>query len=391
MEYNSKCTACGSSECEDLPVPHPSRSVISDGSVVSTPLRRRTCNNCGHGFHALDLGEEQVRAIYGSDYSIGLRDATAEVARSIEYGRQIKTFLAHHLGSEADLSKIVEFGCGSGTLLNHLHHRLGSQVATGVEPSSRVVSYARSIADRGVSIHQGFAENFDENPHTYDLCLSVNVIEHTHDPRGFLQACKRTVSETGSIVVVCPDGDVVGSELLFYDHVSSFTSASLAKIMASVDLRIVGSAHLTGSLQGFGIHLAKLGNGDLENRSRNNGLPTKERAKYLNTWSRIENSTYRLLRNRKYGIFGTGEYCDLLYAYSPSVVENADFFVRDQPIETELHNKPVLSTNDFLNLPQIPLVAAVHERGWSPVCERFRSKGILIFHPFEVANQDTIT
>ena len=389
-EYISKCPACGSEDFKDLPVPHASRSMVSDGKVISSPLRRGSCNNCGHGFHTRNFSEEQIKEIYSADYSIGLRDAVAEAARSAEYGQQIEAFLTRHVRKGGNFSRIIEFGCGSGTLLNHLTNSLGAQVATGVEPSSRVAAYARSISGGRVSIHEGFAEQFEESAHCYDLCLSVNVIEHTRNPHGFLQACRRVIDKTGNIIVVCPDGEIAGSELLFYDHISNFTSASLAMIVAGVNLRMVANSPLTGGLQGFRIHLLRWGDADVDNPSHGFVSLTQQRAEYVDTWSRMQDAAERMLKGRKYGIFGTGEYSDLLHAYSPSIIENAEFFVRDKPVETNFYSKSVVSTKDFLSFPKMPLIAAVHERSWPLVRDRFRSEDVPIFHSLEIARGDVI-
>ncbi|WP_105430939.1 bifunctional 2-polyprenyl-6-hydroxyphenol methylase/3-demethylubiquinol 3-O-methyltransferase UbiG [Neorhizobium sp. T6_25] len=364
--------------------------MVSDGKVVSNPLERSSCNNCGHGFHAKNFSEEQIKEIYGADYSIGLRDPVAEAARSAEYSRQIEAFLTHQLGNEANFAKIIEFGCGSGTLLSQLTDRLGAQIATGVEPSSRVAANARSNVGDRISIHQGFAEQFEEAAPDYNLCLSVNVIEHTRNPRGFLQACRRVIHKTGNIVVICPDGEIVGSELLFYDHISNFTPASLAMMAAGANLRIVANSPLTGGLQGFRVYLLRFGDADLDNQARGFEVLSQERVEYVNTWSKVQDTTSGALKGRKYGVFGTGEYSDLLHAYSPSVIENAEFFVRDQPVEADFYGKPVVSVKDFLSLPRLPLIAAVHERSWPLVRDRFRSEDVQIFHSLEIARQDLI-
>ena len=384
------CPACGSADYKNLPIPHAARSMVSDGKVVSNPLERCSCNNCGHGFHTQNFSEEQIREIYSGDYSIGLRDSVAEAARSAEYSRQIEAFLMHHLGNEANFSKIIEFGCGSGTLLSHLTNRLGARIATGVEPSPRIAANARSNVGDRISIHEGFAEQFEETAPDYNLCLSVNVIEHTRNPRGFLQACRRVIHKTGNIVVICPDGEIVGSELLFYDHISNFTPASLAMMAASANLRIVANSPLTGGLQGFRVYLLRFGDADLDNQARGFEVLSQERVEYVNTWSKVQDTTSGALKGRKYGVFGTGEYSDLLHAYSPSVIENAEFFVRDQPVEADFYGKPVVSVKDFLSLRRLPLIAAVHERSWPLVRDRFRSEDVQIFHSLEIARQDLI-
>jgi 2-polyprenyl-3-methyl-5-hydroxy-6-metoxy-1,4-benzoquinol methylase len=363
--------------------------MISDGAVIGKPLKRSSCANCGHGFHFESISERDVREIYGENYSIGLRDTAAEVERSLEYDRQVRVFLAGLVG-EVNFKTIIEFGCGSGTLLNSLTTNLEAEFGIGVEPSGKVAAYARSIAGERISIQQGFAEQFAHTAQKYTLCLSVNVIEHASNPLSFLRACARTIDETGRILVVCPDGETAGSELLFYDHISSFSSTSLATIAAKAQLTAVANAPLTGVLKGFRIYLFQLAATQVGPSSEHFHFLANQRAEYLRTWSKIARAIDQMSSGQKYGVFGAGEYCDLLHAYCPSVIEGAMFLVTDRPVGSQLYDKPVISTEEFLNSVPISLVAAVHERNWRVVHDRFELAAVPIIHPFEVVSQGAI-
>jgi SAM-dependent methyltransferase len=362
--------------------------MISDGAVVWKQLKRSTCLECGHGFHVEALTEQDVIEIYNDDYSIGLRDPSAEVARSVEYDRQLRGFLELQLNGDVNFSKIVEFGCGSGSLLNRLTANLDAQIGVGVEPSAKVAAYAQSIADERVSIQLGYAEQFSDLVQRATLCVSVNVIEHALDPISFLQACARTIDETGKILIVCPDSETVGSELLFYDHVSNFTAKSLSTIAAKAGLTVIANAPLLGPLSGFRIYLLRGGSEQFTTQICDFTSLADEREDYLGTWSKIDGAIGQLLSGQEYAVFGAGEYCDLLHAYSPSVIDEAMFFVTDWPIIGSLFNKPVISTEEFLKSTPIPLIAAVNERNWEVLHKRSELTAILLIHPLELASQE---
>jgi len=334
------------------------------------------------------LTEQDVKEIYSGDYSIGLRDTSAEVARSLEYDRQIRDFLTLEMAGDANFSKVVEFGCGSGSLLNRLTTNLDAQIGIGVEPSAKVAAYAQSIAGERVTIQLGYAEQFSDTAQRETLCVSVNVIEHARDPMAFLQACARTIDETGRILVVCPDGEAVGSELLFYDHVSSFTAKSLSTIAAKAGLTMIANAPLIGTLSGFRIYLLQHGVERITKPVCKFISLADQRGHYLRTWSNIAGAVDKMLAGQKYAVFGVGEYCDLLHAYSPTLIEHAMFFVTDRPMASGLFKLSVISTEEFLKSTPISLIAAVNERSWGVIHERFRLTAVPIIHPFEVASQE---
>ncbi|WP_460929587.1 class I SAM-dependent methyltransferase [Shinella zoogloeoides] len=385
LEGDRLCIACGSKTFIPLAIPHPSRSMVSDGSLVGRALVRLSCAACGHGSHLSPPTQEDLVDIYGKNYSLGLYDPKAERDRSLEYGRQLRSFLEAELGGLPIVGSIVEFGCGSGTLLGSLFKDFGARHATGIEPSSRLVAYARSNVEEEIEIHQGFAEWFDGTQ--YDLCVSVNVIEHAQHPAAFLAASHRCVQPNGYILIVCPDGEIVSSELLFYDHISSFTMQSLRLLARANGLALVGSRPLSDNLHGFRAYLFRRGEDDCESLSPDAAGLAEERSEYLSAWGQFENILGREIEGDAYAVFGTGEYADLLYAYSPSVIARAAYFVCDRPTADSRNGKRIVTTDEFLASRPLPVVAAVHERNWFAVRDRFLSKGVSIMHPYELARE----
>jgi len=386
-QFAPACPVCGSPETVDLPVPNSVRAMISDGRLMPRPLRRRSCCNCGYGFHTIAPTSRDLLEIYGTKYSIGLRDVEAGHKRALAYGSQISDFLQAHLGPGRSISSLVEFGSGSGHLLNYLAEQWKCKVVTGVEPSAQLVDYSRRHAAQDAWIEESFAEAFDPQGTEYDLCVSVNVVEHAASPADFLRACRNVVSGEGIVAVICPDGELATSELLFYDHISSFTVCSMKLCAEEAGLGLAESSALTGPLRGFRIYLMRPNSEHGEISSIAGSALAKARAEFMGNWRELESSVLAAFGARPYAIFGTGEFADLLAAYSPGVVERARCFVVDKPIEEMCHGKPAVSTEAFLGGADIPLLAAVNLHSWPGLCARFGNYRRDIFHPYELAQK----
>lgn len=386
-QFALACPVCGSYDTVNLPVPNSIRSMISDGSLMPRPLRKRSCKSCGYGFHAIPPTKEDLRDIYGMNYSIGLRNTQAGHERALAYSSQISGFLRTVLGPGLSISSLVEFGSGSGDLLNCLAQEWQCDIITGVEPSAQLVEHSRGHAAPGARIEECFAEAFDPQGIAYDLCVSVNVVEHAASPTNYLRSCRNAVSRDGIVVVICPDGEIATSELLFYDHISSFTVRSMKLSAGEAGLSIVASVAMTGLLSGFRIYLMRPGEEEGNIPSIAGFELAKARAEFMENWREIENAVLEAFSKCTYAIFGTGEFADLLAAYSPLVIDSACCFVVDMPIEEVCHGKPVTSTDAFMCGGQTPLLAAVNIHSWPGLCKRFNCPRDVIFHPYELAQK----
>ncbi|MFK7878304.1 class I SAM-dependent methyltransferase [Roseobacter sp.] len=375
------CPACEQTDLLELPIPHPENSMLSDGQTLKCVLRKMSCCDCGHCFHAAPPTQEDLLKLFDENYSLGQRDPSAEVHRAELYAEAIMEFLAEN--SIAWPQRLVEIGCGMGSLLSLLAGRWNCQSAAGIEPSQQLATAALTKCPENAVVHQCAAEDLPMQEFCgFDLCLSVNVAEHTLAPSEFLRKCNSTVTDAGHILVICPDGEQPSSELLFYDHMSSFTDASLTSFAKQAGLRKVASRSLTGGLQGFRAHLLDQDNQFPETVSSSYQDLSKQRIEFLERWCQGCSTLGLALRENDYAIFGTGEFADLLATYCAPIVENATYFVVDNSVVESYRGKPVIDTKTFISLEDLKLVAAVHERSWPAVHKRFRSLGAEIFHPY---------
>lgn len=96
-------------------------------------------------------------------------------------------------------ARILDAGCGSGRNMVELG-RLGT--VTGIELSPTSVAVAR---ERGVGeVVEGSVLELPFADQSFDLAVSLDVIEHLEDDRGALRELRRTVAPGGALVVTVP-------------------------------------------------------------------------------------------------------------------------------------------------------------------------------------------
>ena len=210
--------------------------MLSDGSVLTQPLKKCTCSACGLVQHVDAQQDGSVKNYFGPSYSLGDHEPNI----GFEAGRQRQ--YAEWIGSSIRQfrpASILELGCGNGSLLRELMIKFHSAQATGLEPSERGVKRAQQS---GLSVHCAYIEGEDSvRGFSGDLVVSINVIEHTLRPVSFLRAAKAAVNDGGLVVVMCPDGSEAGSELLFFDHLYSFCPANVTNLVGGSGLLPIDS------------------------------------------------------------------------------------------------------------------------------------------------------
>lgn len=368
-----------------LALPHPSLSMTSDGAILSRPLQKASCLRCGHGFHLTPLKREDRDAVYSDGYDLGLADPAADAARAEGFAACIDESAVTLLGRTLRPRSVVEFGAGTGALLEELARRWQLREALGFEAASQLVAAARQRNQVRATIRQGYAEEaLGEIAGRYDLCLSVNVLEHALSPEVFLSVSRRALADEGTVVVICPDGDVADTELLFLDHVSSFSQLSLRMVAAAAGLHVIGSVELRGQQKGFRLTLLNPDPTALEDPMDLQYLSLAQaRSDFLKGWSEIDDGASEWLDDKPYAMFGAGEFRNLLRAYAPRLVKGAEAFLTDEPLATTLDDRPWARAKEYASAhPQTIIVAAVNSRSWPALAGKFRGSGMQIVHPY---------
>ena len=102
-------------------------------------------------------------------------------------------------------SSVLEVGSGPGLLLSNLHKNFPNLKFEGIEPYTSGYQGTKSKSHCGkILIHNTHYEQF-EAKNKFDLVFSINVFEHLHDWRDFINKAAIWLKPNGRFVVLCPN------------------------------------------------------------------------------------------------------------------------------------------------------------------------------------------
>lgn len=298
------CLICGSVEWMALPDPSP-RSMTSDWRIVEEPLARRLCGACG--LIRRDPSPNSGDTLYVSGYTLYAHPPGEgrEQARQDEYARWIAQ------GTGRRPRKVLDVGCGNGSLLRALRTYWPDAELLGCDPARE--SIAQGFGN-GLTLWTGTASTIPSDI-TADLVVAVNVMEHAVEPMAFLTALRDVLEPDGLLVIVCPDGARPGLDLLFVDHIFSFTREHIGTLLSRAGLQRLGASQAPRSIGAFQMSVSR--RRDVTVTKPIGAPPRAEDAKrYLGHWRDLDAN----LQTRLDGsvvCFGAGEAAALLRAYAP--------------------------------------------------------------------------
>lgn len=327
------CNLC-QGELLALPVPHPARAMLSDGRCLDTPLAKTTCMNCGLVAHARQLSEVAIRSVYGEKYALAEASPAADAARASAYATALSRLLSPG-------RRVLEIGCGSGALTRQLHRHWAHATLVGIDPA-----VPESAATGGrVEFRRGFFEAFSQNEEKFDLIFSVNVIEHVADPAEFFARAANLLAPGGRLAMFCPASAPPNLELLFHDHLHTFSPVALARLAHSAGLVTqLQLAHVDG-LGDFQFLVFERDDGARPAASFPDAagvMLAQDRAAYLQAWGGLEMTLcMRSNAASRVVLFGGGQMAALLRAYAPALWFRAEMLVMDNPGDAWKFDKPV--------------------------------------------------
>ncbi|MBU1007673.1 class I SAM-dependent methyltransferase [Candidatus Dependentiae bacterium] len=117
--------------------------------------------------------------------------------RPIRYSKALR-----YLKNKSKKSTLLDLGCGEGTGLSLLHS-LGFTNLTGIEVSHERLKRARNKVPSHTSLKFVSPQNktlpFENN--TFDIVISLAVIEHVLDPNQFVKEVHRILKPGGSAII----------------------------------------------------------------------------------------------------------------------------------------------------------------------------------------------
>ncbi|MEM6622009.1 MAG: class I SAM-dependent methyltransferase [Pseudomonadota bacterium] len=362
----NSCRFCGS-RLVTLPHPHPAQAMLSDGRIWPEPLAKVWCTGCGAVAHVDPPDAAHVRRFDDGAYDLGADPCAADASRNQAYTDLIRAW------SGPLPARVLEIGCGSGQTLAGLAEAWPETRCLGLEAAAQLA--ARPGADQITIVH-GFVEDLAPPKQPYDLIYAINVIEHAADPAAFLQAAQRQLAPGGRILLVCPAAEPPNLELVFLDHIHTFTPTALSHAAAAAGLVISTCDTAPPGLAGF--QIAVLVHRDAgETRAKSVDIAETAPANptvYLSAWQGLD----ALLQTRLAGtgtvdVFGAGEMAALIRCYAPQTWERVRTLLVDSLAGARALDRPVRLLTEVAK-PDAILIAT-HPRAQPTLAARLRAAG----------------
>jgi 2-polyprenyl-3-methyl-5-hydroxy-6-metoxy-1,4-benzoquinol methylase len=215
---------------------------------------------------ATPYGAEQ-RALARS----AVRRFTYGIAGSHDLGARVRyAAVEPELRRIAPPARVLDAGSGKGELCFAMARRWPHARIVGVEMEAELVDHAVRIKTAAMpEAHVRFERDtlprrFDE---PFDLVVSIDVLEHVDDDRGFVQSLADALAPGGSLILHTPSVNqwrFLGEFEEQHDHVrDGYEKAHLARLLDEAGLREVSVRSTFGTLGAIGwegFALARRGN-----------------------------------------------------------------------------------------------------------------------------------
>jgi len=197
MVHHSECRVCSSTRLNN-------KFICTDHLVSGKEYTIVTCEDCGFNFTQDHPGENEAGKYYESeeyishsDISEGLVNKLYRFARSLMLKR--KSVLIRKL-TGLSTGKILDIGSGTGYFLNTM--KLAGWQSEGIEINDKARNY--SGREFGINVHEPSQISMLK-PGDYDCITLWHVLEHFHDPDGYIAEISRLLKPDGSCVIALPN------------------------------------------------------------------------------------------------------------------------------------------------------------------------------------------
>jgi SAM-dependent methyltransferase len=352
------CIACANSEFVSLP--SFDRAMMSDGRILDRRLRKERCTACGLIRHVEQLDKAAIEVLYSTDYALPSFGPEADAARAEAYLRDIQRVLPGGFQP----GTVLDVGSGSGALAKLISAEFTNSDVFGIDPAGS------TCTDGNVTLLNGFLEDHREELPNFDLIVSINTLEHVADPIETLNDFREVLNQGGVLVLVCPTSIPSNVELLFFDHIWSFTPEAFERVGASCGFSVLNHRILSPSLGDFQIMALTIGEACEIAPSPDAHTQTD---RYLRAWTELDGELLRRTGADDIMVFGAGQMAALLRCYTPRVWAKSCGIIMDVP-DPSWGLGPVNSVPESLS-PDLPIVIGTHPRHHGTIADRINSLG----------------
>jgi SAM-dependent methyltransferase len=340
MAQIAQCYLCGSRALEPLRLPG-GHSVTTDGQALDVPLEKYQCLDCtlvqSDPSPVLNAGVFAYESSYDFYARPLMRDF--ERVRYQKYADWVASFLERYRPK-----RVLEVGCGAGWVLELLRGSHPTLSFQGLEPSKAAT---QSAAAAGLEVHRGSLDDHPFSSGSFDFVYCINVLEHVPDPTSFMRRIGELLAPEGTALIICPCANVIDPELLFADHLYSYSKENLRRLAAAGGLAQTAWQQGTGMQYAFQAMCCSKGPADISAPADGRtsswwpdaALPSGRRD-YFRRWAALEETLLARLSARNVVCFGAGETADLLQVHAPRCWEAVTGHMIDRPNGVSPEGKP---------------------------------------------------
>lgn len=100
--------------------------------------------------------------------------------------------------------KMLDIGCGGGTITNCLAHKFSKLKLYGCDISSSAIAVAQATSHTQVEFSVMKNNKFPYKNEMFDICVCFDVLEHVPDPDKYLSETRRVLKKGGVIFFAIP-------------------------------------------------------------------------------------------------------------------------------------------------------------------------------------------
>lgn len=371
------CEFCSHQHWCFLPFTEQFSGTRSDGSKHATGIVKKQCMHCGVVVADQMPDECALQEFYTNEYDRYHKKPASENYTQDKYRFIAAQIAKRVLTQRLPIKRVLEVGCGNGSVMVELQKLLPACEIVGIEPVTSAYQVAQK---KGLNVVHAMAAEIDhEALGKFDVVYSINVIEHTASPSGFLQQCLAFLKEEGLLMLTCPDASEPSLDLMHADHLYSFLPVHLRQM-----LNYLGLADEDIDIESFiddeearkhhfdyfqfvqaknvVVHLTHENDGNFD--SIDPVSLYRERSFYLQNWIKLQQRLESVLEHRDTMLycFGAGGWAALLANYAPDIWQRVDCCVVDGGSSQEFHGKKIIDYNQLKVQTSGIVIAAVHPK-----------------------------